>query len=83
MTQTSQDIKVLVLDDYEGFAASVPSYAKVKARAEVLIVITKLKDDTELAKALRDLQILVPVRERTKLGDKELALAPALKFISH
>ena len=28
------------------------------------------------------MQILLPVRERTKLGDKELALAPALKFIS-
>ena len=35
MTQASQNIKVLVLDDYEGFAASVPSYEKVKARAQV------------------------------------------------
>jgi phosphoglycerate dehydrogenase-like enzyme len=82
MNQASQSIKVLVLDDYEGFAASVPSYKKVKARAQVVILRTKLKDDTELAKALRDVQILLPVRERTKLGDKELALAPALKFIS-
>src|SRR6267142_2554326 len=82
MTQASQDIKVLVLDDYEGFAASVPSYEKVKARAQVVILRTKLKNDTELANALRDVQILLPVRERTKLGDKELALAPVLKFIS-
>lgn len=82
MTQTSQDIKVLVLDDYEGFAASVPSYEKVKARAPVVILRTKLQDDTELVNALRDVQVLLPVRERTKLGDKELALAPVLKFIS-
>ena len=82
MTQTSQDIKVVVLDDYEGFAASVPSYEKVQARAQVAILRTKLKDDTELAKALHGVQILLPVRERTKLGDKELALAPVLKFIS-
>ena len=82
MNPSSQNIKVLVLDDYEGFAASVPSYEEVKARAQVVILRTKLKDDTALAKALRDVQILLPVRERTKLGDKELALAPALKFIS-
>jgi len=82
MIQASQNIKILVLDDYEGFAASVPSYEKVKARAQVVILRTKLKNDTELANALRDVQILLPVRERTKLGDKELALAPALKFIS-
>ena len=82
MIQALQNIKVLVLDDYEGFAASVPSYEKVKALAQVVILRTKLKDDTELAKALRDVQILLPVRERTKLRDKELALAPALKFIS-
>src|SRR5438132_13701340 len=77
MTQASEDIKVLVLDDYEGFATSVPAYEKVKARAQVVILRTKLKNDTELANALRDVQILLPVRERTKLGDKELALAPA------
>jgi phosphoglycerate dehydrogenase-like enzyme len=82
MTHSAQDVKVLVLDDYEGFAASVPSYEKVKERAQVVILRTKLKDDTELANALRDVQILLPVRERTKLGEKELAQAPALKFIS-
>jgi hypothetical protein len=31
--KVSQDLKVLVLDDYEGFAASVPSYQDVKVRA--------------------------------------------------
>ena len=82
MIPSSRILKVLVLDDYEGFAASVPSYEKVKTLAQVVILKTKLKDDTELAEALRDVQILLPVRERTKLGDKELALAPALKFIS-
>ena len=70
MSPSSQDIKVLVLDDYEGFAASVPSYEKVKARAQVVILRTKLKDDTELANALRDVQILLPVRERPSSGTK-------------
>jgi hypothetical protein len=43
MTQASQDIKVLVLDDYEGFATSVPAYEKVKARAQVVILRANLK----------------------------------------
>lgn len=73
--------KVLVLDDYEGFAASVPSYAEMQARAQIVIMRTKL-DDAALADALRDVPILLPVRERTKLDDKTLALAPALKFIA-
>ena len=82
MTQFPKDIKVLVLDDYEDFAASVPSYKKVKARAQVTILRTRLASDAELANALRAVHILLPVRERTRLGDKELALAPELKFIS-
>jgi phosphoglycerate dehydrogenase-like enzyme len=82
MTHAPHDIKAFVLDDYEDFAASVPSYEKVKARAQVTILKTKLANDAQLTNALRDVQILLPVRERTKLGDKELALAPALKFIS-
>ena len=82
MNPSSRILKVLVLDDYEGFAASVPSYETLRTRAQVVILKTKLKDDTELAEALHDVQILLPVRERTKLGDKELALAPVLKFIS-
>jgi hypothetical protein len=45
MRPSSQDLKVLVLDDYEGFAGSVPSYEKVKARAQVVILRAKLKDD--------------------------------------
>lgn len=30
---------------------------------------------------MRDVQILLPVRERTKLGDKELALAPEAALV--
>ena len=52
MTQTSQDIKVLVLDDYEGFAASVPAYEEVKSRTRLVILRTRLKNDAELEDAL-------------------------------
>ena len=46
MIQGPQDIKVLVLDDYEGFAASVPSYEKVKALAQVVILQPKVEKTT-------------------------------------
>jgi len=60
MTQAPKDIKVLVLDDYEDFAAFVPSYERVKARAQVTILKTKLASDAELANALRKVQYFCP-----------------------
>jgi hypothetical protein len=42
MPHTSEAIKVLVLDDYEGFAASVPSYKELKARTQLVILRTHL-----------------------------------------
>ncbi len=63
MTQRARDIKVLVLDDYEGFATSVPSYEELKARTQLVILRTRLKNDAELADALRDVQILLPISE--------------------
>jgi phosphoglycerate dehydrogenase-like enzyme len=72
---------VLVLDDYEALAASVPSYDSVKSRARVEILTTRI-EGASLAEALRDVDILLPVRERTKLGEETLALAPALRFIA-
>ena len=41
MSHTSQNTKVLVLDDYEGFAASVPAYEEVKARTQLIILRTQ------------------------------------------
>jgi phosphoglycerate dehydrogenase-like enzyme len=36
----------------------------------------------ELARELEEVEFLLPVRERTRLGDEELAAAPALRLIS-
>jgi phosphoglycerate dehydrogenase-like enzyme len=81
MAQTLDNPRVLVLDDYEGLAASMPSYEAVKARARVEILTTRIEGGA-LAEALREVDILLPVRERTKLGEENLALAPALRFIA-
>jgi phosphoglycerate dehydrogenase-like enzyme len=81
VADTATGARVLVLDDYEQLARTVPAYGELVERAQVEVLTTKL-DDAELAKMLRDVEILLPVRERTRLSDVELAMAPALHFIS-
>jgi phosphoglycerate dehydrogenase-like enzyme len=78
----SDAIRVLILDDYEGMAATVPAFEKLKQRADVVVMRTRLKNEAELANALREAQVLLLMRERTRLGEKELGLAPVLKHIA-
>ena len=78
----TERFRVLVLDDYEGQAAQVPAYEKLKARADVTVMRTRLATDEELGRALRGVHALLLVRERTRFGDERMALAPDLKFIS-
>lgn len=74
--------RVLVLDDYEELASSVPAYEKLRARAQVTILTARLTTDEQLERELRDADALLLMRERTRFGQKQLALAPALKLIS-
>lgn len=81
-TESNERFRVLVMDDYEGQAAQVPAYEKLKARADVAVMGNRLATDEELGRALRGVHALLLVRERTRFGDERLALAPDLKFIS-
>lgn len=73
---------VLILDDYEGLAATAPAFSALSARAEVRVLARRLASREELARELGEVEFLLPVRERTRLGEAELALAPALKLVS-
>jgi D-3-phosphoglycerate dehydrogenase len=75
-------LRVAVLDDQENLAASIPAYEKLQARADVTIYHERLDSAEKLATALDGVDALVLLRERTRFGAKEFALAPALKFIS-
>lgn len=79
---SNQPFRVLVLDDYEELASSVPAYEKLRARAQVTILTERLTTDEQLERKLRDADALLLMRERTRFGQKQLALAPALKLIS-
>jgi len=73
---------VLILDDYEGLASEAPAYEKLKARAEVNILRERLGTDEELARAVKEACAILLMRERTRFGERQLSLAPALKLIS-
>jgi phosphoglycerate dehydrogenase-like enzyme len=73
---------VVVLDDFENFAASVPAYEKLKARADVTILRERLDTHAKITQKLRGADAILLMRERTWLTDKEFDNLPILKFIS-
>ena len=74
--------RVAVLDDYEGLADRAAAYQALKKRAEVKIFQERLEGDAGLERALDGVHAVLLMRERTRLGEKQLSLAPALKLIS-
>jgi phosphoglycerate dehydrogenase-like enzyme len=73
---------VAVLDDYEKLADRAPAYQKLKQRADVKILPERLETDADLGRALAGVHAVLLMRERTRLGEKQLALAPSLKLIA-
>jgi phosphoglycerate dehydrogenase-like enzyme len=73
---------VVILDDFEQLAKSVTAYEKLKARAQVTVLRERLDTPAKLEQKLGDADCILLMRERTRLGEKELALLPRLKFIA-
>ena len=73
---------VVILDDFEQLAESVAAYEKLKARAQVTVLRERLDTPAKLEQKLGDADCILLMRERTRLGEKELALLPRLKFIA-
>ena len=78
----SERFRVVVLDDYEGLADQAPAYQKLKARAEVTILRERLATDEKFGRALQGAHAVLLVRERIRLSERQLSLAPSLKLIS-
>ena len=74
--------RVAVLDDFEKLADTVPAYDQLKARADVTIFRERLDSPDKIQRALGEMDILLLMRERTSLSDKEYERLPNLKFIS-
>ena len=74
-------MKVAILDDYFDTLRTLPCFAKL-AGHEVKIWNDHLQDDVGLAERLKDVEALVLIRERTKIGEGLLSRLPNLKLIS-
>lgn len=79
---SKRKFKVLVFDDYENMAATVSTFEKLKARADVTILSERLDTPAKMAQALPGVDAIVMLRERTRFGEEEFKLAPDLKLIS-
>jgi len=74
-------MKVAILDDYFDTLRTLPCFAKM-AGHEVKIWTDHLQDDAGLAERLKEVEALVLIRERTKIGDGLLSRLPNLRLIS-
>jgi phosphoglycerate dehydrogenase-like enzyme len=75
-------MKFAILDDFQGAAAALPCMERLRARGEVISFRQHARTEEELIEWLRDIQILIPIRERTQLGGRVLGSLPQLELIS-
>lgn len=74
-------MKIAIPDDYQNIIRSLDCF-KLLASQDVLILNTTEKDPALLAEKLKDADILVLTRERTKINEALLSKLPNLKLIS-
>jgi phosphoglycerate dehydrogenase-like enzyme len=75
-------MRVAVLDDFEKIGETVPAYEKLSARADVTFLRERLDGSDQIVQRLREFEIVLLMRERTRLTAKEYRQLPHLKFIS-
>jgi phosphoglycerate dehydrogenase-like enzyme len=75
-------LRVAILDDFEKIADTVPAYERLKARAQISILGERLDTSEKIVATLRDFEVLLLMRERTRLSAKEYRQLPHLKFIA-
>src|SRR5579862_979843 len=74
-------MKISILDDYHDTVRTLPCFEKLKGR-DVIIWNDHVQDTDALAERLRDTEVLVLIRERTKIRAPLLERLPELKLIS-
>lgn len=74
-------MKVAILDDYFDTLRTLPCFAKLAA-FDVTVFNDHVEDVDVLAERLKDAEVLVLIRERTKVTEPLLARLPRLRLIS-
>jgi D-3-phosphoglycerate dehydrogenase len=75
-------MKFAILDDFQGAAASLACMDKLRACGELLVFQKAPSAAAEFVEALKDVHILIPIRERTRLTSSLLEALPCLEMIS-
>lgn len=71
-----------ILDDYQGAAAALACMERLRACGEVRVFRHPMTSEAELINALREVHILIPIRERTRLTARVLDALPSLEMIA-
>jgi phosphoglycerate dehydrogenase-like enzyme len=79
---TTNSFKVAILDDFEKISETVPAFRQLQARADITRIGERLDSSEKIVAQLRDFDVLLLMRERTRLSDKEYSQLPKLKFIA-
>jgi phosphoglycerate dehydrogenase-like enzyme len=79
---SAQHFRVVVLDDFEKLADTVPAYEKLKARADIQIMRERLDSTGTIVRTLQDANAILLMRERTRFSDAEYGRLPNLQMIS-
>lgn len=74
-------MKIAILDDYQNAVKELNCFQMLKDH-DVMILTETEKNPDRLAEKLKDAEILVLIRERTKIDDDLLSRLPKLKLIS-
>jgi len=77
----SARIRCAILDDYQNVALSFADWSPLETRLEMQVFSEHIADETELAVALGEAEIVVIMRERTPFTASLFARLPALKLL--
>jgi D-3-phosphoglycerate dehydrogenase len=74
-------MRIAILDDYHDTLRTLPCFRKLEGY-DVKVWNDHVQDDDILAERLKDVEVLVLIRERTKIGAVLLERLPKLRLIS-
>jgi len=74
--------RIAILDDWQGIAEQSAGWSALKARAEIVIFRTGFADDDATVAALQGFDVVMAMRERTRLGQSVIERLPALKLLT-
>jgi len=75
-------MKVTVLDDYQHAIAPTQAITRLRQHADVQILHEKLGSEAAVVETLKDSQVVIPIRERTKFTASLFQKLPTLEYIS-